>query len=315
MSTTKCAAFWQHTNIRSGGRIYPCCRFKTPIAQFDGDLSNVIHSQEYKELRELSSAGEKIHGCEKCYYEESIQHKSLRQEFNEKYSTEFIDLKYLEIGLDNLCNLTCDGCNSEFSTSWIAKEIKLKGKADYGYRTVGEINNIPEELTEILFLGGEPLITKAHLDLLKKIEVPQNVKITYNTNAMFTPDQECIDMFDKFLKVKFIVSIDGVGSVAETVRGGTKWNQVVAFIEWVKEKGYHLEFNTVVHKNNWHDIENIFNFCNQYNDKWYINVLTYPTTLDVCNISNKDKEKFIATVKRLDLPNKDFILNHINATI
>lgn len=315
MSTTKCAAFWQHTNIRPGGRIYPCCRFKTPIAQFDGDLASVIHSNEYKELRDMSAAGEKIQGCEKCYYEESIQHKSLRQEFNEKYSTDLIELKYLEVGLDNLCNLTCDGCNSEFSTSWIAKEIKLKGKSDYGYRTVGEIKNIPEDLTEILFLGGEPLITKAHLDLLNQIETPEKVKVTYNTNAMFIPDQECINIFDKFGKVKFIVSIDGVDKVAESVRGGTKWPQVVDFITWVREKGYHLEFNTVLHKNNWHDIKNIHKFCSNYDNKWYINMLTYPTELDVRNLSSKEQQIFMEMVKSLDLPNKEFIVNHISATI
>ena len=79
----KCSAFWNHTNIRSGNRIYPCCRFKTSIGQFDGDVGNVLNIPEYKKIREANAKGEFIKGCEKCWYEEKIGHKSLRQEFNE----------------------------------------------------------------------------------------------------------------------------------------------------------------------------------------------------------------------------------------
>ena len=77
---TKCSAFWKHTNLRPGDRIYPCCRFKNSIADFNGDIENILSIPEYKELRRASLAGEKINGCEKCYYEESIGHKSLREE-------------------------------------------------------------------------------------------------------------------------------------------------------------------------------------------------------------------------------------------
>ena len=123
----KCSAFWNHTNIRSGNRVYPCCRFKRSIDTFDGDVDNVLHSDAYKDLREQSAKGEFIKGCEKCFYEEKIGHKSLREEFNEKYTMDKVELKFLEIGFDNLCNLTCDGCNSEFSTSWIVKEKEIYG--------------------------------------------------------------------------------------------------------------------------------------------------------------------------------------------
>ena len=54
----KCSAFWNHTNIRSGNRIYPCCRFKTSIGQFDGDVGNVLHIPEYKKIREANAKGE-----------------------------------------------------------------------------------------------------------------------------------------------------------------------------------------------------------------------------------------------------------------
>lgn len=312
--STFCSAFWKHTNIRPGGRVYPCCRFKHSIGNTDGDLDKVLHSDAYEELRSLSSAGEHISGCEKCYYEESIQHKSLRQEFNEKYSADSIGLQYLEIGIDNLCNLTCDGCNSEFSTSWRAKELRENGSANYDYMTIDTIKSVPDSVTKVLFLGGEPLSTKRHLELLKLIKDPSKVDIVYNTNAMYMPDQENEDIWKQFKSVMFIVSIDGVGKVAETVRSGTKWIKVRRFIDYIVEKNYKLEFNTVMHLNNYKDIENITAFVRKFTADWYINVLTYPTLLDIINLPATEKQYIKDISYKLDLPTKDFIVNHLNTS-
>ena len=310
--STFCSAFWKHTNIRPGGRIFPCCRFKHSIGTTDGDLESVLHSEAYEELRKLSSAGEHISGCEKCYYEESIQHKSLRQEFNEKYRADNVGLEYLEIGIDNLCNLTCDGCNSEFSTSWRAKEIRETGKANYDYMTIDTIKSVPDTVTKVLFLGGEPLSTKRHLELLKLIKDPTKVDVVYNTNAMYMPDKENEAMWAKFKSVMFIVSIDGVGKVAESVRSGTKWMHVQRFIEYITTKKYKLEFNTVIHINNYKDIENITNYVRGFNADWYINVLTYPLLLDIKHLPDQEKEYIKNISAKLDLPTKDFIINHLN---
>lgn len=309
--STLCSALWKHTNIRPGGRVYPCCRFKSCVGKTDGDLSSVLHSDAYKSIRASMLNNEKIIGCEKCYYEESIGHKSLREEFNEKYDTESVGLEYLEIGIDNLCNLVCDGCNSEFSTSWRAKEIREQGSANYDYMTIDNITSVPNTVRKILFLGGEPLITKRHLELLKLVEDPSKVSVVYNTNAMYMPDLETESVWDKFKNVRFIVSVDGVEEVAERVRGGTKWEQVKQFVHYAITN-YELEFNTVLHKNNFFDIENINSYVGQYNADWYINVLTYPKNLDINMLDNQDKSYIKQAAERLELPTKDFIINHLD---
>ena len=309
--STICSAFWKHTNIRPGGRIYPCCRFKMSIGSTDGDLENVLNSDVYKMLRNRSLNNEKIVGCEKCYYEESIGHKSLREEFNEKYDTNSVGLEYLEIGIDNLCNLVCDGCNSEFSTSWRAKEIREQGSAKYDYLTVDTITSIPTTVNKILFLGGEPLITKRHLEVLKLVKDPSKVNLVYNTNAMYMPDLETESVWTNFKSVRFIVSIDGVDAVAERVRGGTKWTQVTEFVDYAYNN-YDLEFNTVLHINNYQDISNIANYIKEYNADWYVNVLTYPKHLDIVNLDEEQKNKIIDDVLFYNIPNKDFIINHLD---
>lgn len=308
----KCSAFWKHTNIRSGNRVYPCCRFKHSIDTFDGDVNNVLHSDAYKELRNMSESGEYISGCEKCHYEESIQHKSLRQEFNEKYDTDTIELKFLEIGFDNLCNLTCDGCNSEFSTSWIVKEKQIYGSAKHKLMEIDAVTNVPDTINKILFLGGEPLITDRHLRLLHQVKHKGKVEVIYNTNGTFIPSKEVVEELQHYYKVTFILSIDGVGELGEKVRGGTKWKNVVEFINWVYDHDYNLEFNTVLHKNNYTGLEDLNNFCRRFPDaRWYVNVLTYPFDLDIKLLEQDQQDKIISDAKEFNLPNKEFIINHL----
>ena len=49
---TICSAFWHHTNIRSDNRVFPCCRFKYPVANFDGDINKILTLPVYEELRQ-----------------------------------------------------------------------------------------------------------------------------------------------------------------------------------------------------------------------------------------------------------------------
>ena len=112
-----CSALYNHTNVRGGNRIYPCCRYKTPIQKFDGNVGNILHSEQYKKLRQDMESNW-LPGCGKCKQEEELGVESLRQKFNAKYDPASPKLKYLEVGFDNICDLTCDGCWEEWSSSW-----------------------------------------------------------------------------------------------------------------------------------------------------------------------------------------------------
>jgi hypothetical protein len=44
---------------------------------------------------------------------------------------------------------------------------------------------------------------------------------------------------------------------------------------------------------------------------WTTNVLTYPKKLDIMNLSAEDKIELQAILEQINVPNKDYILNHI----
>lgn len=297
---SNCAAFWHHTNIRNDNNVFPCCRFKTPIQKFNGDVVNILNSAEYKALREHKGP---IAGCAKCDYEESKGKESLRQQFNTQYDMETVKLYFLEVGLDNICNFTCDGCWGEFSSSWAKKS-----NSTIIVRSSTEITQLPDTINKILFLGGEPLMTTRHIRLLKVANRPK-LDVIYNTNGSFLLDHETIELLNECQHVKFILSVDGYGELNEQVRSGSKWSDIVAFVNQISYLGYELVIHTVIHKNNWQGIEELEDFIHRCYLHWTTNVLTYPHHLDIATI--EDKTDIINIINKSNIPNKKYILEHL----
>lgn len=297
---SNCAAFWHHTNIRNDNNVFPCCRFKTPIQKFDGDVVNILNSAEYKALREATGP---IAGCAKCDYEETMGKESLRQQFNKQYDMETVKLEFLEVGLDNICNLTCDGCWDEFSSSWAKKS-----NSKIIVRTSTDITELPDTVNKILFLGGEPLMTTRHIRLLKIANRPE-LDVTYNTNGTFLLDEETIALLNDCKHVKFILSVDGYGELNEQVRSGSKWSDIIKFIDQISDLGFELVIHTVIHKNNWQGMPQLADFVKRCHLPWTTNVLTYPQHLDIANVENKSAIRNL--LSNIEFPNKAYTLKHL----
>ena len=302
---TKCAAFWKHTNVRSDNKIFPCCRFKNSIMEFTGDLDNILTSTQYERLRKMSDNNEYIDGCSKCYMEEEVGKKSLRQKFNEEYSTENVQLEFLEIGFDNICNLACDGCYPEFSSEW-SKILYPDLDKKLHYKSIEEIKHIPDSITKILFLGGEPLMTNRHKKFLQIINNQDKVSVTYNTNGTFLLDNETVKLLKKFKETFFIISVDAFGDLNDKVRKGSNWNDILNFIKQCQNLDFPFSIHTTIHINNWLGLKDLSHFIRENNYDWTTNILTYPNGLSINNSENK--EEIISFLKPLDIPNKESII-------
>lgn len=310
MNSSKCSAFWKHTNIRSGDRIFPCCRFKKPIATFTGNVSEILYLPEYQELRKRSEKNEYISECEKCYYEEKQGKKSLRQQFNEEYSSDIVELQYLEIGFDNICNLACDGCWEEFSSKWAEIKNPLRSNK-INVISTKNFESIPNTITKVLFLGGEPLMTNRHNKFLSTLEYPQHISVIYNTNGTFLFKNTDIELLKKFKSIEIIVSIDAVGELNNKVRLGSNWEDILLFLEQLKKLDFNFSINSVLHLNNWYGFADLSKFIRDNNYSWTVNVLTYPKHLDIINLNNEDKNKFLNLINDVSIPNKEYIIKHI----
>ena len=273
MNSKKCSAVYNHTNIRAGNRIYPCCRFKKQIATFDGDLDNVLLSKEYSELRQRFDK-EQIPECQKCWDEEDAGVESERQVFNKKWdeNSREIKLRELWIGLDNICNLKCTMCNSDFSNQFDGKTITTKS-----------LYNIPN-IERMVFLGGEPLMNGRYFRLLERMN-RSILHLTIITNGMFKIKNKWSKLLKECKRVMFFISIDGYKDINDKTRVGSDWNIIEENVADI-EKKWPVTFNTVLHKNN---LKGIYDLQKWIGDRdWQINILTHPKHL---MISDMDRER------------------------
>jgi sulfatase maturation enzyme AslB (radical SAM superfamily) len=216
-----------------------------------------------KELRLNMLAGKKSKGCSYCYELEEVggaptfrqltntnfsQHYDYVETTNKDGSLEKVKMNYLDIRFNNLCNLKCQTCCHEFSSSW--HEDRLKLEPSYSSPKVIQVDSdkgLWNELYPLLktteqayFAGGEPLICDQHYKVLDYwLEIGRDdVAIMYQTNfALLSHNKfKVLDYWKKFKFVTVLASIDDCGPRAEYLRKGTDWPLIEKNRQQLKEQ-------------------------------------------------------------------------------
>jgi radical SAM protein with 4Fe4S-binding SPASM domain len=241
-----CVLPWIHTAIDPDGTIRPCC-----MAEFNyrmGDLNktpqlkDIFNNDQYKSFRlQMINGPELPAPCRSCKIQEDAGSASYRTRKNQEYadvidsldirpdgSAEFKQL-YIDYRFSNKCNFKCITCGPQLSTSHALEAIKLGN--NHQKQVLIEVKDFAEQfktfsqdIREIYFAGGEPLIIDHHYEILDMfIESQQPVYVHYNTN-LSELNYKGIDVLSLWSKIngkiKIGASIDGFGPAGETIRFG-----------------------------------------------------------------------------------------------
>lgn len=211
-----------------------------------GDSRN---SQRWKTLRQRFLDGKlnEIYECEVCVNAERAGSSSPRQ-LNNEYLFDELDIDIMGelariidrdleclsvLALDympsNYCNLACVMCYSGASSQRFVFDLKQGRKIKY------EINAVDDDFYSVIknvkilgFTGGEtiqqPEVQKI-ISYLIENNLSNDMIITILTNATDFPDS-MIEKFQKFKKVLYTVSIDGVSEIIEYQRRGADWSVI-----------------------------------------------------------------------------------------
>jgi MoaA/NifB/PqqE/SkfB family radical SAM enzyme len=158
------------------------------------------------------------------------------------------NLVYLDLRLGHTCNLKCIMCSPHDSSMWVAdhkkvypifqaKELKEQMAWDsdafdnYWYENPDfwkEMYAQIPNLKQVYFAGGEPLLIKEHKLFLEEIirqGYADKILVRYNTNGLLVND-EIIELWKKFKKVKVGFSIDAVGDRNYYIRYPSDWDTI-----------------------------------------------------------------------------------------
>jgi hypothetical protein len=240
----------------------------TPMSAWNSDYM--------KNVRQTMIAGEVPPSCTGCFDEEShgIVSKRIWEtatwERDEGFDlVELIKqtkedgtvpekLSYLDLRLGHTCNIKCVMCSPHDSSKWVSDWQKLYPKLESSEVKIQmrwdkkEFNNFWYEkglfwdeiyaqipnLRQVYFAGGEPLMIKEHKMFIEEIirqGYQDKILLRYNSNGILV-DNELIQLWSKFRKVKFAVSVDAAHERDNYIRYPTKFEDV--------ERTLHLLDNT-----------------------------------------------------------------------
>jgi hypothetical protein len=157
-------------------------------------------------------------------------------------------LQYLDLRLGHTCNIKCVMCSPHDSSKWVQdwkllypqlENLEVKQQMGWEKKEFnnkwhekdtfwGELYKQIPNLKQVYFAGGEPLMIKEHKMFIKEIirqGYQSSILLRYNSNGLLV-DNELIDLWSKFRKVKFAVSIDAIEQRDDYIRYPTKFDEV-----------------------------------------------------------------------------------------
>ncbi len=283
-----CTFRWNYSVVKLNQlKIRTCCQVSTNESAAAQDVQSVKEdlflNSDYLVQRKLEMLkGIKHEDCKPCWKLEENSIRSMRSsaesfdsylsldslasfkknEFNDEDLIElarFNKVNMLEIQLDNICDLACMYCNSEYSTTWAKKlgqkitSIDSDTRADFKNLFWQWYKKIHTDLNGLCIIGGEPLaspnfpdvlgqLKKIHSENAASITKQQFLSITSNFNANETIFNKFLSQLNE-LKPYFNLSInascESIQTNAEFIREGLVWSRfeknVHSFLKFIQK--------------------------------------------------------------------------------
>jgi len=244
----------------SGDDFLPCCRFQGNFVIENNDLNASYKNGKISEFRRRLDNGEKLQECNDCWFNEKIGVKSMRQQGLDMWGeVRTPEIQFVELDLDNTCNLKCVSCNSRQSSSLVAEEIKLYGKQVFAERKITDHFKQLDfsKLKIVKLIGGEPFLSKKITDACQHIlekRIENDLELWINTNCTVLPNDTVQELIMNCRQLHLNLSIDGYKDLNNFVRNDTVWEDLVSnlkrFNEYINQRGNKSTFisiNFVVH--------------------------------------------------------------------
>ena len=227
-------------NVKPDGTITPCCiLLNYSLGHITTDcITSVFYGKLYTEFREAHRSGNLPIPCiEQCvknnnnFVHVDSKNRTIKgAELRKLKSPGRERLVQLDIGIGNVCNLTCTFCSDVLSSSW-AKLRNTNNIASFDRETTLNIAKNLKGLSSISFKGGEPFNIPYLDSFLEAIfEDNKNCQIDIVTNGTEINDK-INNALSKFVTV-ISISTEATGPLYQYMRGGKyTWDDVLVNIK------------------------------------------------------------------------------------
>lgn len=235
------------------GTVRPCCSydFNHPnpgSLNEDGSISKSLQTDIFKEIRQAQIDGVKHPGCWRCYDREERSGGSARTGYNAEWendvkelvsnglSSDTFDIRYIETGFGNLCNLSCKMCQPKSSSTFHKIVIPDQPVERRYFSRIEDWDIDLSNIKHLKLVGGEPMMEPGHIDFLKQLfeqSNPTNISLVYFTNATKKPSEELVEYWKKFKQITLTFSIDACYDIQLFQRPGNYvWSDIEDTIDY-----------------------------------------------------------------------------------
>ncbi len=273
---TACPLPWLHLSFNADTSQRVCCNTDHGgfVLQEDGshvylrDIQSVdraLNGKTHRDLRQAMVRGKRPAFCKTCYAVEDNGGTSVRQIYVKHYGAALAamirvtapdgsirpKIKYLDFSLSNLCNLKCRMCTPHASYRLKAEFDRLGFKYNTAYAeraqkgwvlekpVINLLQAILPDVEEFLITGGEPFISRLHLEILefaKALGVSRRIHLRYHTNVTALP-RRLLELWNDFKSIEVHTSLEGYAEVNDFIRYPSQWATVAKnFLQLVEMK-------------------------------------------------------------------------------
>ena len=255
---TFCPMPWTGLMYNFDGKVKNCIRSDEKT----GLLGNIKETPIDKILRGPTNvtkqknitAHEPAAGCHTCY---DLEHgktgldiisdrifyiRELKKTPLDTYRPNNFDLQTIDVRWTNLCNFACVYCSEQFSSKWADElNIKIETPADKQLSDFREyIYCHAKNLKHVYLAGGEPLLMKENLELLKELNPDVNLRINTNLSKV---DTGVFDAVCRFKNVHWTVSVETTEDEFEYIRFGGRWQDFLDNLTTIRKLNHKISFN------------------------------------------------------------------------
>lgn len=295
-----------------GGQVFVCSYNRDILLGKypENTIDEIWNGAEAKKLREFMFHNDLDYGCRHCkYFFDKGKFTNLRPLVFDKYykNTDARFPQVFEFELSNECNLECQMCHGEVSSSIRKNRDKLPPlPMYYDDAFVQQLDKYIPHLKEAKFYGGEPFLISIYYKIWDRIKV-LNPKLDLFVITNGSHWNSKIEGLLNDLNFDVAVSIDAYDKEKlERIRKNIVYEKLIEnihrFSNICSRKGKHLSLSFTVQKDNWEQLPLIINLCNSVNAYIYVSYLERPIQFVLTTLPKEELKRIRDYMEKFSFP-------------
>lgn len=295
-----------------GGAVYVCGYNRDILLGRypENKIDEIWHGPEARRLRDHMAHNDLEYGCRHCkFFFDKEKFSNLRPLVFDKYykNTAATYPQVFEFELSNECNLECQMCHGEVSSSIRKNRDNLPPiPTPYDDDFVSQLAQYIPHLKEAKFYGGEPFLIPIYYKIWDKIaELNPGLELFVITNG--THWNKKIESIVTELNFDVAISIDALDrQKLETIRKNVVYDKLMdnirRFSAICNKKGKHLSLSFTVQKDNWEQLPLVIGLCNEVNAYIYVSYLERPSRFSIADLPQEELRRIRDYMESITLP-------------